>query len=90
VHTEVTASGRQLQLTDLISVPNDPTIYQAVFANGGTPQATAQRSSYDYFLPNLNVKVNLADKVVARFSASRTLTRPQIRDLAPRTNFDVT
>ncbi|MFX8797703.1 hypothetical protein ABTM57_20495, partial [Acinetobacter baumannii] len=61
VHTEVTASGRQLQLTDLISVPNDPTIYQAVFANGGTPQATAQRSSYDYFLPNLNVKVNLAD-----------------------------
>lgn len=90
VHTEVMASGRQLQLTDLISVPNDPTIYQAVFANGGTPQATAQRSSYDYFLPNLNVKVNLADKVVARFSASRTLTRPQIRDLAPRTNFDVT
>lgn len=90
VHTELTASGRQQALTDLLSVPNDPTIYQAVFANGGVPQATAQRSSYDYFLPNLNVKVNLSDKVVARFAASRTLTRPQIRDLAPRTNFDVT
>lgn len=90
VHTEVTASGQQLALTDLLSVPNDPTIYQAVFANGGTPVATAKRSSYDYFLPNINVKVNLSDKVIARFSASRTLTRPQIRDLAPRTNFDVT
>ncbi len=90
VHTEITASGRQLALTDLLSVPNDPTIYQAVFANGGAPVATAQRSSYDYFLPNINVKVNLTDKVIARFSASRTLTRPQIRDLAPRTNFDVT
>ncbi len=90
VRTELTARGRQLALTDLLSVPNDPTIYQAVFANGGTPQGTAQRSSYNYFLPNLNIKVNLTDKVIARASASRTLTRPQIRDLAPRTNFDVT
>lgn len=90
VRTELIASGRQLALTDLLSVPNDPTIYQAVFANGGMPQATAKRSNYDYFLPNINVKVNLSDKVIARFSASRTLTRPQIRDLAPRTNFDVT
>jgi iron complex outermembrane recepter protein len=90
VHTELTANGRQLALTDLLSVPNDPTIYQAVFANGGAPVATAQRSSYDYFLPNLNIKVNLTDQIIARFSASRTLTRPQIRDLAPRTNFDVT
>lgn len=90
VHTEITASGRQLALTDLLSVPNDPTIYQAVYANGGVPVATAQRSSYDYFLPNINVKVNLTDKWVVRLSASRTLTRPQIRDLAPRTNFDVT
>jgi iron complex outermembrane recepter protein len=90
VHTELVASGRQLALTDLLSVPNDPTIYQAVFANGGAPVSTAQRSSYDYFLPNLNIKVSLTDQIVARFSASRTLTRPQIRDLAPRTNFDVT
>lgn len=90
VRTEIIASGRQLALTDLLAVPNDPTIYQAVFANGGAPVATAQRSSYDYFLPNINVKVNLTDKFIARLSASRTLTRPQIRDLAPRTNFDVT
>lgn len=90
VHTELTASGRQLALTDLLSVLGDPTIYNAVFANGGAPVATAQRSSYNYFLPNVNIKVNFTDQIIARFSASRTLTRPQIRDLAPRTNFDVT
>lgn len=89
MHTELTANGRQQQLLDLLPVLNDPTIFQGVFANGGVPQATSQNSSYDFFLPNLNIKVNLTDQVVARFAASRTVTRPQVRDLAPRTNFDV-
>ena len=89
VHTELSASGRQQQLTDLLPVLSDPTIYQGVFANGGLPQTTSQDSSYDFFLPSLNIKVNLTDTIVARFAASRTLTRPQVRDLAPRTNFDV-
>ncbi len=89
VHTELSASGRQQQLLDLLPVENDPTIFQGVFANGGIPEATRQNSSYDFFLPNLNIRVNLTDDIVARLSGSRTLTRPQVRDLAPRTNFDV-
>jgi iron complex outermembrane recepter protein len=89
MHTELTANGLQQQLLDLLPVLGDPTIYQGVFANGGVPQASRVKSSYDYFLPNLNIKVNLTDDIVARFSASRTVTRPQVRDLAPRTNFDV-
>jgi iron complex outermembrane recepter protein len=89
MRTELTADGQQQQLLDLLPVLGDPTIYQGVFANGGVPQASRVKSNYDYFLPNLNIKVNLADDVVARFSASRTVTRPQVRDLAPRTNFDV-
>ena len=89
MHTELSASGRQQQLLDLLPVLSDPTIYQGVFANGGVPQSTNQKSSYDFFLPSLNIKVNLTDDVVARFAASRTVTRPQVRDLAPRTNFDV-
>ena len=89
MHTELTASGQQQQLLDLLPVLSDPTIYQGVFANGGVPQATRQKSSYDYFLPSMNIKVNLADDIVARLSGSRTVTRPQVRDLAPRTNFDV-
>lgn len=89
MHTELTANGQQLQLLDLLRVLGDPTIFQGVFANGGVPQASRVKSSYDYFLPSLNIKVNLTDDIVARFSASRTVTRPQVRDLAPRTNFDV-
>jgi len=89
MHTELAASGQQQQLLDLLPVLGDPTIYQGVFANGGVPQPTLKKSSYDYFLPSLNIKVNLTDDIVARFSASRTVTRPQVRDLAPRTNFDV-
>lgn len=89
VHTNVKAFGQQLNLLDLLPVSGDPTIYTGVFANGGTPVATTRTSSYDYLLPNINGRINLRDDVVARFAASRTLTRPQIADLAPRTNFDV-
>lgn len=89
VHTELKAAGQQLALTDILPVPGDPTIYNAVFANGGVPQRTSQNASYDYFLPSLNIRVDLQEDVIARFGASRTLTRPQISDLAPRTNFDV-
>ncbi len=89
MHTELTANGQQQQLLDLLPVLGDPTIYSGVFANGGVPQASQVKSSYDYFLPNLNIKINLTDDIVTRFSASRTVTRPQVRDLAPRTNFDV-
>lgn len=89
VHTELTTSGQQLSLVDLLPVAGDPTIYNAVYANGGSPVATQRRSSYDYFLPSVNVKIDVAKQVVLRLAGSRTLTRPQIADLAPRTNFDV-
>lgn len=89
VHTELDASGQQLNLIDLLPVSGDATIFQGVFANNGQPVARSESASYDFFLPNLNVRVDLGNDVVARFSASRTLTRPQVQDLAPRTNFDV-
>lgn len=88
VRTEVEASGQQLTLTDILPVPNDPTIYQAVFANEGLPAPTRAESEYDDVLPSLNFRLNFTDRVVGRFSASRTLTRPHIEDMAPRTNFD--
>lgn len=89
VHTELSTTGQQLALTDLLPVAGDPTIYNAVFANGGAPVATLQRNSYDFFLPSINVKLDVARNVIVRLAGSRTLTRPQISDLAPRTNFDV-
>lgn len=89
IHTEIQAFGQQLNLLDLLPVAGDPTIYNAVFANGGAPISTSQRSSYDYFLPSANVKIEITPRVILRLAGSRSLTRPQIQDLAPRTNFDV-
>jgi TonB-dependent receptor len=87
-HTKVDAEGQQLQLIDILAVPNDPTIYQGVYANGGDPQPTRLGSSYNNVLPSMNFKLELTPQIVGRLSASRTLTRPQVQDLAPRTNID--
>jgi iron complex outermembrane receptor protein len=86
--TEVDAAGQQLELIDILPVVGDPTIYQGVYANDGDPQPTREDSSYSDVLPSLNFKLELTPEVVGRFSASRTLSRPQVQDLAPRTNID--
>lgn len=39
--------------------------------------------SYDNLLPSLNVRTDLNDEMVLRFSASRGITRPSLSDLAP-------
>jgi TonB-dependent receptor len=87
-HTKLDAQGQQLQLIDILPVAGDPTIYTGVYANGGDPQPTRRGSSYNNFLPSLNFKLEFTEQIVGRFSASRTLTRPQVQDLAPRTNID--
>lgn len=38
---------------------------------------------YTDILPSLNVRLSLTDTVVARFSASRVMTRPTLSDLSP-------
>lgn len=80
-HTEVRSFGQQQQLLDLVQ--NDPTIYTGVYANNGAAVSIDKSSSYDTFLPNLNVRVNLAPKFQARFAAYKSLTRPALSDLAP-------
>ena len=39
--------------------------------------------TYDNLLPSLNVKADLNEEMVLRFSASRGITRPSLSDLAP-------
>jgi len=38
---------------------------------------------YNDFLPSLNLRLDLTDKLVARFSSSRVMTRPTLTDLSP-------
>jgi len=42
-------------------------------------------ATYTEWLPSLNLKINLTDDLVTRFSASRTLARPTLATLSPST-----
>lgn len=52
--------------------------------NGSTPQAVSYAKSYNNWLPSLNIRAELTDRVIARFSASRVVNRPNVTDVAPR------
>lgn len=85
-HTSVRSNGSQQVLLDLRRVPGDPTTYTAVYAAGGA-QAISRSNSYDNFLPSFNMKADFTDKIVGRFAASQTVTRPDLSLLAPRISY---
>jgi len=86
-HTDLTAQSQQRQLLDLVR-SNDLSQFDAVYANDGTFVAVDQDSSYDEFLPSLNLRVNLTPEVLLRIGASKSLTRPALDDLRPVTAYD--
>lgn len=86
VHTSQSSEGIQRSLIDLLEIPGDETLYNGVF---GEEAPVEIKNSYDKFLPSFNARVDLTHDFVARFAASKTLTRPQLTDLAPRINFTV-
>ena len=53
---------------------------------GGVLQFQEVSSSYDAWLPTLNVAFNATDKLVLRAAASRTMTRASPQDILPGTN----
>lgn len=85
VHTRVISNGSQQELLALNPIVGDVTAFTAVFAPTAVP--VTRRSSYNDFLPSLNVKVDFSDDITARFAASRTITRPDLTLLAPRVSF---
>jgi iron complex outermembrane receptor protein len=53
-------------------------------STGSTATPVSFEKTYDNWLPSLNVRYELTDEVIARFAASRVVSRPNIVDLAPR------
>lgn len=87
VHTELTSSGQTQSLVDLTPIAGDSTLYNSTL----TASAPVSKSStYDDFLPSLNVKLDLRDDMIARFAASKTVTRPNLTDLAPQLTLTAT
>jgi TonB-dependent receptor len=97
-HTRDTIVGRQKTLLDLLPVPNDPTVYNAVYVDPTAPGGTSNSGqalrvtashSYDNLLPSLNVRVNLTDDLVFRGAVSKSLARPTLSSMAPALNYDM-
>jgi TonB-dependent receptor len=86
VRTETTAFGISQPLQDLVN-SGDPTLFLTVL---GDPVTVSQTNTYNNVLPSLSFRLNLADDVVARFAASRTLTRPPLGALSPRLTIGTT
>src|SRR5690606_18702790 len=48
-----------------------------VFAGDGVTVSDVAETSYDYWLPSLNLRFGLSDDVILRFAASKVLSRPE-------------
>jgi TonB-dependent receptor len=77
--TNYTSSGASQ--TVLSAVPNGAG-QNIITVSGIVP--VSFNGHYTDILPSLNAKLNLTDELIARFSASRVMTRPTLSDLSPK------
>lgn len=85
VHTETTAIGVSQILQDLIFAADD--LYTPILSG---EEEVSQTNKYSYFLPSTNFKLNITDELIARIALSRTMTRPPLGSLSPRTTIGAT
>ena len=81
-NTQSTISGLSTPFIDLHKLLTDATQYGVDTGGNATISAT---NSYTDILPNLSLKWDLTDTLVARFAASQTMTRPTLEELSPVT-----
>jgi TonB-dependent receptor len=84
IHTDLLATGYSVTLTNIIQNPADPTAAVPVYSP--TVPVTAN-NRYTYFLPTLNFRVDITDRLTARLAGSRTLTRPTLSRLGLSQDF---
>lgn len=82
--TDVSVTAIQSFVTDIVPTA-DPTLFANVF---GPATEIEQGSSYANLLPNLNIKLGIADDMILRFAAYDTITRPTMSQMSPATNFN--
>ena len=82
--TKVTVAAVQSFIADIVPT-SDATLFSNVF---GPATNIDQGGSYANLLPSLNVKLNIEEDMVLRFSVYDSLTRPTMSQLSPATNFN--
>jgi TonB-dependent receptor len=81
--TRISSSGIGRLPTTLTQGAGDPTLLTVSY----TPsQNVTTKSSYAYFLPSIDMKLDITKNLDVRFDASRTLTRPNLNYLSPVTD----
>lgn len=78
VHTELDIVGQSQQLS-LVETASGVVVPVLSGPVGDFPFS----ESYQNFLPSLNLRLDINDKLLARFSYGKTLTRPEFTQLAP-------
>jgi len=81
--------GLRYEQTDVTSRAEVPAYNTIVWVGGnelvpttaGESQFTSLEGDYDYLLPNFDIAIDFTDELVARFSYSETLTRPNYVDI---------
>ena len=83
--TDVNVSGTSLTLDALTVI--DQTELGRV---SGEASPISGSASYSHVLPNLDLRLDFSDSLIGRFSASKTLTRPPVLQLAPAISITTT
>ena len=78
--THTTSAGFSSFPISLTVPSSDPTSF--VFTPG-SPTPVSTKNSYAYFLPSIDLSLDVTSKLKFRFDASRTLTRPTLNRLTP-------
>lgn len=81
--TKLASTGVGRLPTSITPSTTDPTL---LTVNFGPSQEVTTRNSYSYLLPAVDMKLEPTPKLVLRFDASRTLTRPTLNLLTPVLN----
>lgn len=84
-NTRTSSEAFSIPLLSIHVNPLDPTNAQPVF---GELSNISANGKYHYWLPSLDFRINVLPKVVARFAASRTMSRPTLSNLSAATSYD--
>lgn len=78
--SDVDVSGTDEPVTELVILDKTE-----MLASYGAAESISKRSDYEALLPNLSVKLEISDELIARFAASQTITRPTLDSMSPVT-----
>lgn len=80
-HTNLSSSGTMRILTDLVATEGSGILFP-IYSSTALETIT-EKNSYSNFLPSVNARWEIADNMILRLAAAKTLTRPLLESLAP-------